>query len=236
VGAVERFEIIRVEGGVSRTVQDTLVVDHELVLFLNGQPSATFSCTPADLEELVCGHLFAQGLISSKGDLHKLAISGSRADVVLRSGGGAVPRDKGWPLPGQKISFRAQELFQAMEWFGGQSALFAATGGVHSSALWHLNGQRIFLEDIGRHNAVDKVLGRALLAEWDLSQCALLTSGRVPGELIEKALNTGVQVIVSRSAPMTRAVERARKHGLTLCGFVRGERMNIYSGAERVLV
>ena len=70
----------------------------------------------------------------------------------------------------------------------------------------------------------------------DLSQCALLTSGRVPGELIEKALNTGVQVIVSRSAPMTRAVERARKHGITLCGFVRGERMNIYSGAERVLV
>ncbi|HAI52787.1 MAG: formate dehydrogenase accessory sulfurtransferase FdhD [Limnochordia bacterium] len=226
---VKQVEITRIEGGCLHTVQDALVIDHQLKVYVNGRLSVEFLCLPANLEELVCGHLFALGVIGSTADLEQLTISGSAAHVELRRGAaGRAPQQKSFFL-------QVQDLFQAMDWFAGRSELFAATGAVHSCALWHQDGRRIFMEDIGRHNAVDKALGRALLADWDLAQCALLTSGRVPGDLVEKALHTGVQVIVSRSAPLASAVALARQYGITLCGFARGQRINIYSGSERIV-
>ena len=92
------------------------------------------------------------------------------------------------------------------------------------------------MEDIGRHNAIDKAFGRALLEEWDVSQAFLITSGRVPEDAIKKALTTGLSVVISRSAPTHAAVDLARSSNITLCGFARGRRMNIYSAPERILV
>lgn len=231
---VKQYEITRIEEGQIRAVQDTLIVEHGMELYVNGKLSARFLCTPDHLQELVYGSLFAQGLIGGCGDVQSLTITGSRAEAVVQNGKTSARREE-CGKSRQKITFQVQELFEAMEWLGEQSSLFSLTGGVHSCALWHADGRRIFMEDIGRHNAVDKALGRALLENWDLAQCLLLTSGRIPGELITKALHTGVQVIVSRSAPMASAVDLARRHHLTLCGFVRGRRMNIYSAPERIL-
>jgi FdhD protein len=113
---------------------------------------------------------------------------------------------------------------------------FKRTGGLHACALFDLNGRLLALrEDIGRHNALDKVIGWALLENrLPLSENILLLSGRTSFEMMQKSLAAGVPIVAAISAPSSLAVEFARDSGQTLVGFLRGERMNIYAGAERV--
>jgi FdhD protein len=129
-----------------------------------------------------------------------------------------------------------QVLFELPEALTAAQETFKRTGGLHACALFDLNGKLLALrEDVGRHNALDKVLGWALLENrLPLSEHILLLSGRTSFEMMQKSLAGGVPIVVAISAPSSLAVEFARDSGQTLVGFLRGERMNIYAGAERV--
>ncbi|NMB00602.1 MAG: formate dehydrogenase accessory sulfurtransferase FdhD [Firmicutes bacterium] len=229
----KEFEIKRVENGTSHNVMDSVIVEHEFSLYVNDQLYTELLCSPANLEPLVYGYLYAQGIIKKKDDLLSLSIDHNQAEILLEQGNYTDDVQNSNNTSSELI-LQAEEIFDAVNRFNSQSSLFASTGGVHSAALCHCDGRTVFMEDIGRHNAVDKAIGQGLLEGWDLSRCFLITSGRVPKELVTKALNTGLRIIISRSAPTDQAVELARKKGITLCGFVRGSRMNVYSTPQRI--
>jgi FdhD protein len=114
------------------------------------------------------------------------------------------------------------------------SDLFRSTGGAHAAALCEEGRVLVFKEDIGRHNAVDKVFGECLIKGIEADGKILLTSGRISSEILLKAVRRGIAILASRSAPTSLAVQFAEKAGMALVGFVRGRRMNIYSNAYRI--
>ncbi|UCF99354.1 MAG: formate dehydrogenase accessory sulfurtransferase FdhD [Spirochaetaceae bacterium] len=130
----------------------------------------------------------------------------------------------------------AQYIGALMEAFRAQSEHHRQTGGVHAAALADQKDILVFREDIGRHNAVDKVIGACLLLGNNFTDKLLLTSGRLSSEILHKAVRCSLPIVVSRSAPTDRSVALARERNITLIGFARGQRMNVYSGAERVVV
>jgi FdhD protein len=147
-------------------------------------------------------------------------------------------RRRGVRRPDPASRFDPDMLCQLPEKLRATQAIFGRTGGLHAAALFSKDGEMLVLrEDIGRHNAVDKVIGWALLkGQLPLSGCTLLVSGRGGFEIVQKALTAGVPLVASVSAPSSLAVKLARELGLTLVGFLRGRRFVIYSGEERLLV
>lgn len=141
-----------------------------------------------------------------------------------------------WTVAGDPVRVSATVLAGLPDRLRAGQAVFERTGGLHAAGLFTADGTLLCLrEDVGRHNAVDKVVGWALAAErLPLGGCILQVSGRLSFELVQKALMAGVPVLSAVSAPSTLAVDLARESGMTLAGFVRNGDMNIYSGAERV--
>ncbi len=108
------------------------------------------------------------------------------------------------------------------------------TGGVHSAALADRQKIHLFAEDIGRHNAVDKLIGKAFLAGIPVEDKILLSSGRISGEIMTKVIRNRIPIMISRTAPTCMSITYAEDHGITLIGFARGNRMNIYTHPQRV--
>jgi len=117
-----------------------------------------------------------------------------------------------------------------------RAALWQQTGGVHACALAAADGIVLFAEDVGRHNAFDKVVGRAFLDGVDLAGKFVIMTGRLSAEIVSKAVACRVGLLVSRSAVTALAVKLARRFGVTLVGFLRGRRLNVYTGFERVVL
>lgn len=238
----EEIAVVKYKGDHKETVLDLVVMEHPLQISIQGKHFVTLLCTPSDLEELVLGHLYAAGVITKAENVAELVWhSPQEVDVmlaadVLQSGSGTADQQKGTDsapaLPHH--TFRRRDLLARMAEFSQSSSLFLDTGGVHSCAIASAEELFHFSEDVGRHNAVDKVLGKMLRAELDLSDKFLLTSGRIASDLASKAVRRGIQMILSISAPTRDAVRLAQESGITLAGFVRDDRMNVYCHEHRI--
>jgi FdhD protein len=253
----KKIKLLRIDSGRTERADDVVVVEDTLTIRIDGVELVSLLYTPPMVRELTVGYLLSEGYIAGMDDVASVMVEGGIADVmlvqpvtsmsggkvrVLTSGcGGGITftYPKGIkdikPLA-QKGSFKVEEIIEACAEFRNGSVLFEATGGVHSAALYKDGRQAAFAEDIGRHNAVDKVFGICLTNGVNTAGAMLLTTGRVSSEILIKCLKRGVSLVVSRGAPTSLAVELASRFNVTLVGFARGRRMNVYTHDERISV
>ncbi len=238
--------------------EDPVVTEITLSIAVNGTVLAEIICSPLEIREFVTGFLFSERLIKSSKDLDALDIDTEKwaASVATRTKKDfdVSQRNARFITPGDLSSGRLSPAVYAQRYtkvksktfissadvhtlgtlIQSRSKLFGKTGGAHSAALW--NGKRLlfFSEDIGRHNALDKIIGRCLLEDIDTRDKTIATSGRLSSAVVAKVIHAGFPVLVSRSAPTERAVLLSREFGITMIGFARGQEFNIYSNAWRV--
>lgn len=242
------INIERYEDGKRLKKADTVVRETSLTINLNGREIVTMLCSPEAFRELAAGYLQSEGLLTGESVIKDITVSGTTVSVsadnvaeniephklVYSSGGRGVQPMAGLPQVTGSLNLSAPAILRAMADFQQRAATFKATGGTHSAALWDGREILIFREDIGRHNALDKVFGECLLDKIKLTDKAIISSGRVSSEMLLKVARRGVAAMLSKSAPTDAGVRLAKELGLTLVGFARGERLNIYAGGERI--
>lgn len=216
--------------------------------------------TPGDDADLAVGFLFTEGILRHRQDAANVHLADNVAEITLRKGlkldlkrqerhsytsssCGVCGKTSLEALrmdapPGQRDTLQVSTRFLSGLSLAARErqASFLATGGMHASALFGIDGDHLLIrEDVGRHNALDKLIGAAFLAELlPLSSHVLWLSGRISFELVQKAAMAGIHIIVAVGAPSTLAVDLAVEHNMTLIGFLREERFNIYCGAARI--
>jgi FdhD protein len=263
--SVRSVEVTRVDGAVRQEVRDRVAVERALEVRLNGEPFSVIMRTPGDDRSLVAGFLFSEGVIRTSADVSAIEVDrvasdvidvhlsaartpvladllGSRRNVAMNSSCGMcgrrtlesldVPGDPlpvTWTMPADVVARLPATLAPAQQ-------AFAETGGLHAAGIVSIDGRlEDSAEDVGRHNAIDKLIGRMLMIDrLPLSDHALVVSGRLSFEIVQKAFLAGIPMIVAVSAPSSLAVDLAKEAGLTLVGFTRAGRFNIYSGQGRV--
>lgn len=256
---VERVPILRFTENDKGRADDIVVREFPLTIILNNQELVTLLCTPAHLDYLAIGFLSSEGLLKSKDEIKKITVDEKRGVVrvetdretkkagdlvfkrLITSGCGrgasfySAADAIGQKKVESKTSISAIEVFELVREFQHRSQIFRTTGGVHSAALCDTKNILIFSEDIGRHNAIDKIFGECILKGIQTDGRIIITSGRVSSEILLKAVKRNIPLLISKSAPTDMGVKLAGDLGITLIGFVRGKRMNVYANDWRVI-
>ena len=229
-----------------------------LTVILNNRELATLLCSPSDLEYLAVGFLVSEGLLDSKEQIKKTIVDDVRGVVRVEGDGVDMPSGDALfrrfitsgcgrgasfysanDVQGQlKVESRteisAPEVLALVREFQRRSQVYRATGGVHSAALCDVKDILVFSEDIGRHNAIDKIFGECVLSGIATDDRIVVTSGRISSEILLKVARRNVPIVVSKSAPTSLGLRLAADLGVTLVGFVRGRRMNVYTHDWRI--
>ncbi len=225
-----KYEAIEVIGETVACIAPDVCVEESVGLVLNGSRVATLTMTPDDLEAFALGYLKCEGIINKAGDVARLEVKYPDIEVDVPSPGVGVEE----PAPAGPIVNKAT-IFYCMDFVNRLARMWRKTGGTHCAIIFDEAGGLVsYAEDIGRHNSVDKAVGKALPGGRDLSQCFMACTGRVAAGMVAKAYRAGVPILVSNTAPFTAGIELAKKTGITLVCFARPPRMLIYTGAERI--
>jgi FdhD protein len=251
---------IDVSTGKAEKIVDCVAEEKPLHILINRVHYATITCSPSNLKELTIGHLLAEGLLKSVDEIEEISLrETSICHVKLKKKVDAEKRLKtlksfsrvifsacGNRQPYQfsgmlrkvqsNISVKAETLLNCVNRLNSDAETFRKTGGVHVASICKNDGGLVALaEDVGRHNAVDKVVGRAALMKVDLRGCFLVLSGRLSGDIVFKAAKVDIPIVASIAAALDSGIAIAKKTRLTLVGFVRGRRMNVYTFPERII-
>ena len=262
--SVRAFDVIRVSGRERGADRDRVAVELPLEVRLNSEPFSVIMRTPGDDRHLALGFLLSESVVRDLDDVERVDVDeienvvnvwiapgrlgvvnqalGQRRQVNMNSACGMCGRRSLESLTvdaepfGQDWQIRESIVLTLPSALGQVQSAFAETGGLHAAGLFDLQGGlEASSEDVGRHNAVDKLLGR-MLADRRLpcDRAILVVSGRSSFEIVQKAYLGGIRMIAAVSAPSSLAIELAREAGMTLLGFVRDGRFNIYAGVDRV--
>ena len=251
-------DVLRIDRDKKENIRDIVTDEIPLTIELEGKEFVTLLCSPDNLKELSAGFLYSTGLIKSMNDIENIVIDNQNlishmelknkaplSELVFKRlytsgcGKGALfynaldTMHRRVERGDFKVS--AGKIAELMKIFQRSSLAFRETGGVHSAALSDGKDIVVFKEDIGRHNALDKVIGEALMRNLKMKNFIVLTSGRITSEIVFKVQKMGSPFLISPSAPTDQAIKVAKSGNLTLVGFVRGQRMNVYTAKERVV-
>jgi FdhD protein len=255
--ANESIQFVQFEAGHWQEMDGNVIVEMPVSLTINGELWLTMMCTPIDLEALAVGFLFNEGLLESRDEIVDVRVcpTGDNVDVWLNhsvekpaqwrrtSGctGGMTSVESsanqtatqpiisnGVALTPEQISGLVARLFEAQN-------IYRQTGGVHTSALCDGDQLIAIAEDIGRHNTLDKLAGLCLLNNTHCERHIVVTTGRISSEMMQKSRRLGASIVISRTSPSSLSIQLANQWGITLIGYTRRNRFNIYAHPGRVI-
>ena len=260
ISPVRQCRAVRIAAADLSTVHEDcrVVIEQPLTITIDGVGEYTLMCTPTHTAALAVGFAFSEGLIGSLRDIDVLyhceddpgAVrlqlgrvpenTPQRNMIVASSCGlcGCVDVEgllASLPCVGQALTVSATLLLALQAEMRRRQAIFAQTGGTHAAAIFTADGEIVaFAEDIGRHNALDKCIGQCLLTERPTAGCGAVLSGRVSLEMVAKAARAGIELIAAVSAPSSLAIDAAVCCGITLCGFLREDRLTVFANQARL--
>jgi FdhD protein len=245
----DRYELHKWE-----SLDDETIVEAPVSLTVNGQVWLTFMCTPVDLEAMAVGFLYNEGIVETMDEVEDVRVCehGDNVDVWLNR---SVEQPTSWrrtsgctggitavdalarvdvSFNGSQPRFPPEAIGQLIEQLLEAQVLYRETGGVHTSAL--SDGEKIVVsaEDIGRHNTLDKIAGLCLMNGIAPETRILITTGRISSEMLQKAARMNVPILISRTSPSSLSIEMAERYGITLVGYARTHRFNVYTNPQRV--
>ncbi len=252
-------EVTKIKGKKIFKSEDTLIREIKLDIVVNGDKIGSLMATPVDQEALSIGYLRAENIISDIKDISdiKLLNDGMRVEIEAKTDKKSIEKlnSEGVVISGcgrgmsshvdpseieakvikSNFSIKAEQLLNSMSTFYTQCPLYEKTGCVHTAKLYIDENNYFIGEDIAQHNTIDKAVGKAMMKGAQFSSSFLMVSGRLSSEMVAKAVMHGIPILASRTASTCLGVKIAEKFGLTLIGFVRGDRMNIYENPQRIV-
>jgi len=244
---------VTVRGDRVSEVAGDVVREQPLTVHVNGEKFLTLLCSPMMLDALVVGYLWMEKVIGGVDEIARVEVSAvdGRADVTLTHavtlpteriltsgcGGGITFRidHRLFPRLGSPLRVRPTDLAAGMKQLFDAATHYKRSRGIHGAALSDGSRLLVVAEDVGRHNAVDKVKGQALLDGIPTTDRILLSTGRISSEMLLKAARMGVPVVASRTSPTEMAVALAEQLNVTVCGYVRPDGLNLYAGDALML-
>lgn len=253
-------KVIKIEENIKSDFDELLVCEYPLTIFLNKKKIATLLCSPENLKALALGFLRTEGLITKAEDVTCFKLDEERGIVEVQTDEKDISNEKFYSKKVDLKSIECNSDSNASNFFDSincepvdsnmllpfekvyefveknltYSEVFRTTGGVHCVALCDTEDIMVICEDVARHNALDKVIGQSLMKNISLKDKIIVLSGRVSLEMILKAAKMQIPIVISKSAPTSLSLALAKKLNITLVGFVRGKKMNIYANEQRI--
>lgn len=257
---VKEIRINKIKGRDVESIDDLVVTEYPLTIFLNEIELITLLASPMSLKELAVGFLISESFIDDIDEIESIQLYENEGCIYIST---STEKDLRIKLKGKRtitsgcgkgtsfysvldtfkdnkvntdIKITSEAIIKMAREFNHLSELFQKTGGVHCVALCNSDEILYYEEDIGRHNALDKVFGRGHLDSVDFTDKFILTTGRISSEILIKAAKRNIFLVASRSAPTELSIKLAKEIGVCVVGFIRGEKMNIYSNFDSIII
>lgn len=229
-------------------VTENVVKDSTITLTINNKIKRSLSAIEDSLKEFAVGYLFNENMVKTLEDIEKIEIDGNKINVEINdtllktketvlcsdSAGGWRSKINNIEPVTSNFQVKSDELIERIEELKNNAEIWQATGGTHVAGIVYKDNF-IVKEDVSRHVAVDKVIGYGILHDYDLSNCYVIYSGRMPADMVIKIVRAGIPVLASNAAPAYSGCETAKKGNVTLVGFLRGQRFNVYNNKNRII-
>jgi FdhD protein len=246
---VKEYASVKVTRSGKELTKDPVLVEQTIELLVNGTRLSSIVTTGEAHKELAAGYLVTEGAVKSRDDIISVKEAGNKVDVEVRNFEGyghcLELRSAGigikWELREENIIIPVEQTYNIGVILDSLKYLFSdihdMTRGAHTACIVDTEGRLVYKAlDVGRHNAVDKVIGSAILAKKDLSKVFLLSSGRQPSGMVMKAVRAGVPLVVSKAAPISSGIDCAIKANITLACFADKEKIKVFSCPGRIIL